>query len=100
MLKVDESVLLQFLTTLERKYHDNPYHNNIHAADVMQTTHILLNSASLKQAFQEVEVCTALFAAAVHDVDHPGERKERMDGRKEDAKEERKEGRVREGRMK
>ena len=74
VLKVEESVLLRFFTTLERKYHEtNPYHNNVHAADVMQTTHILLNSSSLKHAFQEVEVCTALFSAAVHDVDHPGE---------------------------
>ena len=73
VLKVEESVLLRFLTTLERKYHaTNAYHNNVHAADVMQTTHILLNSSNLKHAFQEVEICTALFAAAVHDVDHPG----------------------------
>jgi len=73
VLKVEEGVLLRFLTTLERSYHaDNPYHNNVHAADVMQTTHILLKSTSLKTIFTEVEVCTALFAAAIHDVDHPG----------------------------
>ena len=41
--------LLNFLTSLEDLYlRDVPYHNHFHAADVTQSTHVLLNSANLE----------------------------------------------------
>ena len=54
---------------------DVPYHNSIHAADVTQSTHVLLNSPALESVFTPLEVMSALFAAAIHDVDHPGKHK-------------------------
>lgn len=33
--------------TLEDHYRTVPYHNNIHAADVLQSVHVLLSSAAL-----------------------------------------------------
>jgi cAMP-specific phosphodiesterase 4 len=39
--------LLNFLTTLEDHYQNVPYHNRIHAADVTQSIHVLLNSKAL-----------------------------------------------------
>ena len=42
--------LLCFLMTLEDHYlKDVAYHNNLHAADVTQSCHVLLNSAALEQ---------------------------------------------------
>ena len=42
--------LLCFLMTLEDHYlKDVAYHNNLHAADVTQSCHLLLNSAALEQ---------------------------------------------------
>ena len=38
----------------------------------MQSTHVLLNAKTLKHVFSPLEVLAALFAAAVHDADHPG----------------------------
>lgn len=94
--------------TLEDHYHANvAYHNSLHAADVTQSTHVLLSTPaldvnissgppvtdevegfanadhptsptvsfafSLRQAvFTDLEILAALFAAAIHDVDHPG----------------------------
>ena len=82
-----------------------PYHNSVHAADVTQSTHVLLNSPALEViiddsqemtlvrlqysqfsiqcltsiliicfqcVFTPLEVMSAIFAAAIHDVDHPG----------------------------
>ena len=65
--------MVNFLMTLEDHYvRDIPYHNHQHAADVTQSTHVLLNSPNLCDVFTPLEVFSALFASAVHDVDHPG----------------------------
>lgn len=99
--------------TLEDHYHaDVAYHNNIHAADVTQSTHVLLSTPALEvkwlndkrlpgvvhenrirhnacvnldasnfgstlfissqAVFTDLEILAAIFASAIHDVDHPG----------------------------
>jgi cAMP-specific phosphodiesterase 4 len=59
--------------TLEDHYvKDNPFHNSMHAADVTQSTHVLLNTPALESVFTPLEITAALFAATIHDVDHPG----------------------------
>ena len=120
--------VINFLVTLENHYQEVPYHNSAHAADVVQSVHVLLNSSAfqvcfpfsrffffslslsvslslslslnflhsqlfqvfvsafedqsqvyfffcsrkMQSVFTDLEVLTALFAAAIHDVDHPG----------------------------
>uniref|UniRef100_A0A3B1IVW1 Phosphodiesterase n=1 Tax=Astyanax mexicanus TaxID=7994 RepID=A0A3B1IVW1_ASTMX len=44
----------------------------LHAADVTQSTHVLLSTPALDAVFTDLEILAALFAAAIHDVDHPG----------------------------
>merc|ERR1719391_523505 len=59
--------------TLEDHYlKEVQYHNHLHAADVTQSCHVLLNSAALREVFTPLEVLAAILAAAIHDVDHPG----------------------------
>lgn len=42
--------------TLEDHYHaDVAYHNNIHAADVVQSTHVLLSTPALEVKYAEVK---------------------------------------------
>ena len=48
------------------------YHNHLHASDVTQSTHVLLQSSSLQDIFSPLEILSALLACCVHDVDHPG----------------------------
>ena len=48
------------------------YHNHLHAADVTQSTHLLLSSAGLAQCFTSLEIMAAILACSIHDVDHPG----------------------------
>lgn len=64
--------LICFLNTLEDHYQHVPYHNKIHAADVTQSIHVLLNSRALESVFTDLEIFAAILSAAVHDVDHPG----------------------------
>ncbi|XP_065571746.1 3',5'-cyclic-AMP phosphodiesterase, isoforms N/G-like isoform X3 [Artemia franciscana] len=71
--KIPAATLVRFLLSLETNYNrDNPYHNSSHAADVTQATHVLLNSRALETVFTKLETMAALFAATIHDVDHPG----------------------------
>lgn len=72
-LMVPAKVFLALVSTLEDHYvKDNPFHNSLHAADVTQSTNVLLNTPALENVFTPLEICAALFAACVHDVDHPG----------------------------
>uniref|UniRef100_A0A915KX44 3',5'-cyclic-AMP phosphodiesterase n=1 Tax=Romanomermis culicivorax TaxID=13658 RepID=A0A915KX44_ROMCU len=72
-LDLDERILLRYCAHLERNYNNsNPYHNVSHAADVTQSMHVLLMTKTLPQQFNDLEVFSALFASAVHDVNHPG----------------------------
>ena len=65
--------LIKYATILEAQYHSNvPYHNCIHAADVTQSTYYLLGAPALENVFTDLDVLAALYASAIHDVDHPG----------------------------
>ncbi|XP_076439876.1 3',5'-cyclic-AMP phosphodiesterase 4C-like isoform X2 [Babylonia areolata] len=71
--KIRPSTLVTYLMHLEDHYHrDIPYHNCIHAADVVQSTHVLLSATALENVFTSLETLAAIFACAIHDVDHPG----------------------------
>ncbi|XP_026526293.1 cAMP-specific 3',5'-cyclic phosphodiesterase 4D [Notechis scutatus] len=71
--KILPDMLITYLMTLEDHYHaDVAYHNNIHAADVVQSTHVLLSTPALEAVFTDLEILAAIFASAIHDVDHPG----------------------------
>ncbi|XP_075889273.1 3',5'-cyclic-AMP phosphodiesterase 4D isoform X2 [Nelusetta ayraudi] len=73
MFKIPLDTFITYLMTLEDHYrHDVAYHNNIHAADVAQSTHVLLSTPALEAVFTDLEILAAIFASAIHDVDHPG----------------------------
>jgi len=74
-LMIPPSKLCNFLRVIESDYRPNPYHNGIHAADVVQSLHTLIQS-SLDEAFMtacpQINLFTILLSAVCHDVDHPG----------------------------
>uniref|UniRef100_A0A672T444 Phosphodiesterase n=1 Tax=Sinocyclocheilus grahami TaxID=75366 RepID=A0A672T444_SINGR len=71
--KIPVDTFVMYMMTLEDHYHaDVAYHNSLHAADVAQSTHILLSTPALDAVFTDLEILAAIFAAAIHDVDHPG----------------------------
>eukprot|EP01012_Entosiphon_sulcatum_P017446 TRINITY_DN2221_c0_g1_i2.p1 TRINITY_DN2221_c0_g1~~TRINITY_DN2221_c0_g1_i2.p1 ORF type:complete len:652 (-),score=129.99 TRINITY_DN2221_c0_g1_i2:245-2200(-) len=71
---MNEEVLINFLTALESGYHPVFYHNSVHAADVLQVTHFIMEKGGLRKALvMSPEDClAAIIAAAIHDFDHPG----------------------------
>uniref|UniRef100_W5LHL2 Phosphodiesterase n=1 Tax=Astyanax mexicanus TaxID=7994 RepID=W5LHL2_ASTMX len=71
--KIPLDTFVTYMMTLEDHYHsDVAYHNSLHAADVAQSTHSLLSTPALDAVFTDLEILAAIFAAAIHDVDHPG----------------------------
>ena len=70
--EIDPTTLINYFMSIEKNYLSNAYHNSKHAADVMHTSHVLLSMPKLRNLFSSYEVTAALFAAAIHDVGHPG----------------------------
>ncbi|CAL4145507.1 unnamed protein product, partial [Meganyctiphanes norvegica] len=72
--KVPPAALEAFLTQVEAGYckYKNPYHNNVHAADVMQTIHYMLSQTGLMNWLTDVEILATLIAALIHDYEHTG----------------------------
>ncbi|TYZ64153.1 hypothetical protein PybrP1_004447 [[Pythium] brassicae (nom. inval.)] len=58
------------LEKIELKYHDHPYHNAVHAADVAQSLYHFLSSGGVGDSCSPRTKCTAILAAIVHDVGH------------------------------
>jgi len=77
--------MIDFLRAIEFRYlPDNPYHNNIHAADVLQSTHSFIEgmgakylagvttSRSSSSPTMSLQLFSLLVGAVIHDVGHPG----------------------------
>ncbi|XP_055298808.1 dual specificity calcium/calmodulin-dependent 3',5'-cyclic nucleotide phosphodiesterase 1-like isoform X1 [Sitodiplosis mosellana] len=72
--KVSPTVLEQFLVKIEEGYcrYQNPYHNNLHAADVAQTIHYMLCQTGVMHYLTDLEIFAILIAALIHDYEHTG----------------------------
>ncbi|CAL1294416.1 unnamed protein product [Larinioides sclopetarius] len=72
--KMSTASLESFLVQIENGYerYRNPYHNNMHAADVTQTVAYLLCQAGLANWLTDIEIFATLFAAIIHDYEHTG----------------------------
>jgi hypothetical protein len=57
---------------MEDQYGTNPYHNSIHAADVLIGTHLFLTKVSGGSHLSDVQWLSGLLAALIHDFNHPG----------------------------
>ncbi|RWS27188.1 calcium/calmodulin-dependent 3':5'-cyclic nucleotide phosphodiesterase 1A-like isoform X2 [Leptotrombidium deliense] len=91
--KVPQSALDNFIFQIEQGYikYKNPYHNNLHAADVTQSVHYFLCQLGLVVSFlsmftqtdtnsqfnsqnwlSDLEIFATLLAAIIHDFQHTG----------------------------
>lgn len=58
MFKIPTDTFVTFMLTLESHYHsDVAYHNSLHAADVAQSTHILLSTPALDVSHRTFRTC-------------------------------------------
>ncbi|CAD2222310.1 3',5'-cyclic-nucleotide phosphodiesterase [Angomonas deanei] len=72
--KIDEQLALNWISVVEAGYHGNPYHNSMHAADVLHIVSFILTKGGLieKCQLKDEQVFSAVLAASIHDFEHPG----------------------------
>ena len=51
-LKLDEDKLAVFLREIEKGYKNNPYHSGLHAASVVQISHMLVQKGGMQGMLQ------------------------------------------------
>lgn len=73
-MSVDSVKFSKFVGEVADGYRNNPYHNNLHAADVMQVSHIFLKVGKLAEIakLEAIHIFSFLLAAMIHDFKHPG----------------------------
>ena len=60
--KIPTDTFVTFMLTLEGHYHsDVAYHNSLHAADVAQSTHILLSTPALDVSVYQADFTARCF---------------------------------------
>lgn len=59
---------------LQQSYRNNPYHSQVHAADVTQNLAQLIEVQGLKETcdLSRFDIFVTLISGAAHDMDHPG----------------------------
>jgi len=72
--QISRDAFINYIRALEDGYLDVPYHNNLHAADVLHATHFMLNSGTFRELCEKRPLLrlAAYFSAAAHDFKHPG----------------------------
>ncbi|GFH30211.1 phosphodiesterase, partial [Haematococcus lacustris] len=72
-MRLDPAKLVRWLCHIEAGYCANAYHNRSHAADVVQTLHLLLTQGGLAPGYADPLTRLAAYLAAVcHDYQHLG----------------------------
>jgi len=82
-LQIDRQRLLGWLTMIDDGYvRSNPYHNSLHAADVVANVDFFLRQPNLARLIGPTDVLAALIAALMHDMAHPGVNNTFLEGTK------------------
>jgi len=74
-LKIDKEIFTNFMNKIYDGYRrDVEYHNDLHGADVMQFCYVVMKKSKLVKAadLNDLDVFSALVAAACHDFGHDG----------------------------
>ena len=71
--RLSKPKLLKFFRKIQDGYRaENPYHNCVHALDVMLNTNYFLRQQAIAGLITPLDRLGALIGAAIHDHDHPG----------------------------
>lgn len=77
--KINKKKFFNFFGNVYDGYRDNPYHNKLHATDILHKTYFLITNPEIyskdypKEGYLgDLEVIATLISAAAHDYDHQG----------------------------
>ena len=71
---ISKKKLKSFTNKVVSLYKSNPYHNSIHACDVLQTCYIIILKGNFKskKIFNSIDLSSLFIASMIHDICHPG----------------------------
>jgi len=78
--KMTDDAVFNLVAEVEAGYKDTPYHNRLHAADATAAAYYFMHqwqtnfppSTGHEDYFRDIDMMILIFAAAVHDIRHPG----------------------------
>jgi len=71
--EIERSKMLTWLTRIDMGYDkNNAYHNALHAADVCANVDYFLRQPNFNRLLNPIDILSALIAALMHDMGHPG----------------------------
>jgi len=70
--KINLSVFQAFLCEIELNYGSRPYHNRVHAADVLLSVHHFIQFIHAQNFLSATQLIALFLAAIIHDFNHPG----------------------------
>lgn len=65
----------KFVFEISSGYHrENPYHNDLHAADMVQTLFVYITKTNAKEVLElvDLDIASLFLSAIIHDYGHPG----------------------------
>lgn len=71
---LDESVMFNFMKTIQDGYKPNGYHNKTHGCDIGQTAYYFATKCEFQKLgnLSELEMCVLVVTGIIHDYEHPG----------------------------
>jgi cAMP-specific phosphodiesterase 4 len=69
---LDVPKMVAYFRSVQEGYRSNPYHNCVHALDVMLNTSYFMRQEAIAKLFTPLDQLAAILAAAIHDHGHPG----------------------------
>ena len=71
---VEKYKFINFMKEIQKGYINNPYHNDLHACEVLLITNIFLTNGQFIEILEldKIDIFSTLIAAIVHDFKHPG----------------------------
>eukprot|EP00817_Percolomonadidae_sp_ATCC50343_P005624 CAMPEP_0117424060 /NCGR_PEP_ID=MMETSP0758-20121206/4557_1 /TAXON_ID=63605 /ORGANISM="Percolomonas cosmopolitus, Strain AE-1 (ATCC 50343)" /LENGTH=636 /DNA_ID=CAMNT_0005207617 /DNA_START=256 /DNA_END=2163 /DNA_ORIENTATION=+ len=69
---IKPDILSNFLRRVQEGYQYNPYHNAMHACDVMQITNAIMVQGDMLSKMNDIDIIAGIISSMVHDYDHPG----------------------------
>jgi len=71
-LKIRKALFYEWVINIESGYKMNPYHNSMHAADVLFMTHYFMIKTGIINQLTPEEIFSVVLASFIHDFKHPG----------------------------
>ncbi|OCT93510.1 hypothetical protein XELAEV_18011188mg [Xenopus laevis] len=70
--KIEPETMRFFLTSVQKLYQENPFHNFYHGFSVIQMMYCVISQCQLQEHLSPIDILTLMVAAICHDLDHPG----------------------------